>query len=849
MLRRWWIGTKEAISSQASTTRRSAGIPALITGIMTANAPSPNFEEIMADLKLQAQSPIIAASTEQNLPQVHALNGLKDTFKNAAVRKRAEGHVLECVHIASDALNSETWAIRNCGLLLFQALINYLVGTHSKEKTEAGWDGGATAISYDKYPSLGELLLQLLETASDNDSKEASSNALIETIFPVLDILRRAGPPEELRERIVARLFRIIGHKVWQIRELSAKTLCVLVPSEEWASTVQKLIKSCGESTTDSPGENQKHGALLGAKLLLERHLPDCDLSSELQVITPTLELCFSLKQKSVCSTFGSAAYIDLQNTILDVLIPTSNPTIDTKGKIGDLLDNSFPSNTYLHLTNLLNECSSSVNADSSMIGRASIAAFKQAVYLSAFQQDVKVLEEIVELATNSYGIATLISTLDCISEVWMPAQSEDILQKLATIYINVMKASASAKAPAVRAAALNGLCLMLDSAKDLQSTPFRTAVMELDHVLAIATVAKLPTNPGLCAAVDTMIGISVLSEVLSCKPLHENTRRRVEDWGRYMQMNTRDDNDFDTRFAAVRSLQSFFRSDDTESILGDDCLLKALLALHTTLSDDDEEIRELGASTVASLTRNLSTPLQAVQDLAAWMVGKYSSSVSFAHIVVEKMTGADACKRIKASLDPNDSLFAEEDTNLFVDEVRDARLWAKTFHGLSKEAVEDSNIKESPATTLVNWVTAGLTALDTLLEGEDGPLGNTSRPGTYYPCLQVLICQNALIQYMTTHHQGPNSSVDLISGRELADSNLLNQFIANAGRRRIHEDLIFELLSPDSLQKSRLERLYPSIVNMPRDRLTFSLRPRRARLDLPSPPPGEKNHHSNGEN
>lgn len=283
---------------------------------------------------------------------------------------------------------------------------------------------------------------------------------------------------------------------------------------------------------------------------------------------------------------------------------------------------------------------------------------------------------------------------------------------------------------------------------------------------------------------------------------------------------------------------------------MGNDCLLKALLALHTTLSDDDEEIRELGASTVASLTRNLSTPLQAVQDLAAWMVGNYGTSVSFAHIVVEQMTGADAWKRIKASLDPNDSLFAEEDTNLFVDEVRDTRLWAKTFHGLSKEAVQDSKTKESTVTTLVNWVTAGLTALDTLLEGEDGPLGNTSRPGTYYPCLQVLICQNALIQYMTTHHQGPNSSVDLTSGRQpAADSNLLEQFIANAERRRIHEDLIFELLSPDSLQKSRLENLYPSIVNIPRDRLTFSLRLRRARLDLPSPPAGEKRHHSNAGN
>jgi len=245
-----------------------------------------------------------------------------------------------------------------------------------------------------------------------------------------------------------------------------------------------------------------------------------------------------------VCSTFGSAAYIDLQNTILDVLIPTSdaNTTVGTMEATKALIDSAFPLSTYLHLTNLLSESSSSGNNDTSTTGQASIVAFKQSVYLSAFQQDVKALGEIVELATNAYGITTLISTLECISEVWMPAQSEDIVQELATIHINVMKAPASAKAPGIRAAALSGLCLMFESAKDLQSTPLRTAIMELDHVLARAIIAKLPTNPKLCAAVDTMIGLSVLSEVLSCKPLQENARRRVEDWGRYMQMNTRDD-------------------------------------------------------------------------------------------------------------------------------------------------------------------------------------------------------------------------------------------------------------------------------------------------------------------
>jgi len=173
------------------------------------------------------------------------------------------------------------WAIRNCGLLLFQALINYLIGTQSKGKTEAGWDGGATAISYDTYPGLGELLLQLLEVASGNNSEEVISNALVETIFPVLDILRRAGPPDDLRELIVTCLFHTIDHRVWQIRELSAKTLCALIPRENWADTVEKLIKSCGHSANDPAGENRRHGNFLGAKLLMERYFAECDFSSD----------------------------------------------------------------------------------------------------------------------------------------------------------------------------------------------------------------------------------------------------------------------------------------------------------------------------------------------------------------------------------------------------------------------------------------------------------------------------------------------------------------------------------------------------------------------------------------
>jgi hypothetical protein len=81
---------------------------------MSANASDPSFEEIMADLKLQAKtstnviSTIVVESADGQLPQVHALNGLREIFKDSIIRRRAEVHVLDCLHIASDALNSET---------------------------------------------------------------------------------------------------------------------------------------------------------------------------------------------------------------------------------------------------------------------------------------------------------------------------------------------------------------------------------------------------------------------------------------------------------------------------------------------------------------------------------------------------------------------------------------------------------------------------------------------------------------------------------------------------------------------------------------------------------------------
>jgi hypothetical protein len=79
-----------------------------MTGILSANSTNPAFERVMMELKTLAKRPIIlSAKDETNLPQVHAMNCLKEIFKSSTLGKRSEGHIAECLQLAADSLNSE----------------------------------------------------------------------------------------------------------------------------------------------------------------------------------------------------------------------------------------------------------------------------------------------------------------------------------------------------------------------------------------------------------------------------------------------------------------------------------------------------------------------------------------------------------------------------------------------------------------------------------------------------------------------------------------------------------------------------------------------------------------------
>ena len=154
-------------------------------------------------------------------------------------------------------------------MLLLRSLIDCLFGTsENKAFAEAGWDGRSTRLSYERYKSLPELLLKLLDTSTNNSgTMRAPTIGAVESVFPALDIIRRAGPPPNLRERAFKLVVKHLNSRIWHVREIAARTVCTLLLHEDWLSDVIALINNAQLS------KNHIHGILLALKFILERRL------------------------------------------------------------------------------------------------------------------------------------------------------------------------------------------------------------------------------------------------------------------------------------------------------------------------------------------------------------------------------------------------------------------------------------------------------------------------------------------------------------------------------------------------------------------------------------------------
>lgn len=92
----------------SALTRRSAGLPAMVTSILAAYPEGPFFDTVIQDLQAIADTAPDNISNDENLqlPQVHALNCLKDVFTETKFGRSVEQHMSVSLEIAVRSLES-----------------------------------------------------------------------------------------------------------------------------------------------------------------------------------------------------------------------------------------------------------------------------------------------------------------------------------------------------------------------------------------------------------------------------------------------------------------------------------------------------------------------------------------------------------------------------------------------------------------------------------------------------------------------------------------------------------------------------------------------------------------------
>lgn len=206
--------------------------------------------------------------------------------------------------------------------------------------------------------------------------------------------------------------------------------------------------------------------------------------------------------------------------------------------------------------------------------------------------------------------------------------------------------------------------------------------------------------------------------------------------------------------------------------------LIGVYLALYDTLLDDDEDVRDQGATTVSALLSAIDSdfpsgfgsslslsPPAAKRRLLDFIWAGYPTCTSMYVRAVERLAGlqlspcthgkgedstdASTAAKLRPVAEilqeaqmPQLAVFVEEKQNLYIDTVKEAEIWAETLIGLDPEAciIEVADALEA-------WTTDGLSHfLDVLRQSGDSAFGPTSVPEVFTLFMRVILSAKAIL-------------------------------------------------------------------------------------------------------
>lgn len=613
-------------------TRRSAGLPSLICGVLIANRSGALFKRAFAEIEQIARENVdLESAHESSLSQVHAMNCMKDILKNTRLSNKSEQYVLVALRLAADSLRSEAWAIRNCGLMLFRAVIDRLLGTNDAYVE----DEVATKrrVDFEHHQDLLELVIGLLSPApTSTTSGEGARN---EGVFPALQLLQRAHMPESKRTEVQVAVFALTASPSWHVRDKAARTYASFVPVETTSVVLEQLLAG------PRSDHNALHGSLLCAMYIIRR------LSTKiLPPSAPAQELAQQAAEEKRCNEIVAAAewlrkdesclYTSIAFVDVEVSLDALNKRISQRSEVANAQFQDAIENAVIALEG------DHVKAVSSNIGRLTET-------------------EAMNRITNQTE-----------ADQWL----ED-----------------------------------------------RAAYIE--HEVAGLNSSNSSFIPAL------------------------------QEWAAAIQTTLRDDSVY-SRQAAVHGLAHLHQiwPKLTEDSSAEQLLRSLCLSVYDLLNDDDEEIRIEAAKSAhkilsagsASAANGPTVPLVANQQLAEFLTHRWPEHSDLFDTAVFRAFGVSnrgvesievdcVAQQLRSFEKAEYALFAEEKQNLYIDDVRETRVWAKVAMHMSASAVQYPTVAG-----LCKWTHSGLSALRSKFERNiDGPLGWSTNDGAFLLGLRVL--------------------------------------------------------------------------------------------------------------
>ncbi|KAF9917861.1 hypothetical protein BX616_011056 [Lobosporangium transversale] len=289
--RAWLEENLDAILSDSiSVTRRSAGLPLCILALVNAELSDSRrtlLPMVMRRVMAIALKPVSPDANQQvDLPQIHAMNVLRRLFMDAKLSTSVLPYVGQGLELSIRAFSSPSWAVRNCGVMLFSTLLHRVFGAKRVRDEHLAINGITSRELFARLEDLRGFLQGQLEVAvsqllnAESPSSSSSSTDRVHPgLYPVLTLLSRLQPslhpdPADAVDGgmsvFVTLVRRCAASAIWKTREMAARALIPLIASRDLMDLVLDILQGCLRPTIS---QNETHGLLVQVQFLLRGHL------------------------------------------------------------------------------------------------------------------------------------------------------------------------------------------------------------------------------------------------------------------------------------------------------------------------------------------------------------------------------------------------------------------------------------------------------------------------------------------------------------------------------------------------------------------------------------------------